>query len=318
MKKRITKQIQTGLLSLFAGFLVLFVQPVMAAQTFEFKQVTDNVYAYIGSLENRTPENLGLNNNIGLVLTSEGAVLIDSGAGIPSAQALEKAVKNITQQPIVAVINTGSQDHRWLGNGYFADKGAKIIALQHTVNTQQEMGAGLVDKMTKVSDIFATTVPVVSKAPLSGDNALLTIGDTQFELKYFGDAHFPGDAVVWLPKQNVLFSGDLIYVDRMLGVHPFSNVMSWQQAFHQAEKMPAKYIVPGHGQIADWDLARKDTGDYLDKLVTVMTQASEDMMGVGDVVAANADWPEFTHLKHYDSWHKRILSRTFLQFEEAM
>ncbi|HHT00971.1 MAG TPA: MBL fold metallo-hydrolase [Thiomicrospira sp.] len=286
--------------------------------SFEFQKVTNQVYAYIGPLTNRTPENLGLNNNIGLVITTKGAVLIDSGAGIPSAKTLEAAVKKITDKPIVGVINTGSQDHRWLGNGYFKDKGAKIYALNHTVETQQDMGAGLVEKMTKVSDIFANTQPVVSSKPFEGNQATFTIGETQFELKYFGDAHFPGDAVLWLPKQKVLFSGDLIYVDRMLGVHPFSNVASWQQAFHKAESIPAKYIIAGHGQVADWDLARKDTGDYLDKLVKVMALASEEMMGVDDVVADNADWPEFKHLKHYDSWHKKILSRTFLQFEEAM
>ena len=304
-------------ISLFIWFTLLWVTPSMA-NNFEFKPITQDVYAYIGPLENRTPENYGLNNNIGLVVTDQGAVLIDSGAGIPSAQVLEKAVKNITDKPIIAVINTGSQDHRWLGNGYFAERGATVYALEATVKTQQSMGAGLVDKMTKVSETFSTTQPTVSKAPFSGDSATLTIGNMDFELHYYGDAHFPGDAVVWLPKQKVLFSGDLIYVDRILGVHPFSNVKSWQKAFHQAEKLPAEFIVPGHGQIADWELARKDTGNYLDKLVLVMEQASEEMKGVDEVVSENADWPEFKHLEHYGSWHKTILSRTFLQFEAAM
>ena len=311
------KLIKARFINLTVWFALLWVTPVWAV-TFEFTKVTESVYAYVGPLENRTPENLGLNNNIGLVLTSQGAVLIDSGAGDSSAQVLEKAVKQITDKPIVAVINTGSQDHRWLGNGYFAEKGATLYALQHTVNTQQKMGAGLVEKMSRVSEQFATTKPMVSKAPFAGDSATLTIGDTQFELHYFGDAHFPGDAVVWLPEQKVLFSGDLIYVDRMLGVHPFSNVQSWQKAFHQAEKLPAKFIVPGHGQIADWDLARQDTGNYLDKLVVVISEAADEMKGVDEVVSENADWPEFNHLEHYDSWHKTILNRTFLQFEAAM
>jgi len=304
-------------LTMIGMLLTLAVQPV-AAMNVEFKKVTDQIYAYLGPLTNRTPENLGLNNNIGLVLTEKGVVLIDSGAGIPSAKALEEAVSKVTDKPIVAVINTGSQDHRWLGNGYFKNKGATIYALSKTVKTQQDMGAGLVEKMTKVSSIFADTQPVVSAKPFAGDRAEFTIGGVTFELQYFGDAHFPGDAVVWLPQQQVLFSGDLIYVDRLLGVHPFSNVASWQKAFHQAENIPAKFIVPGHGRLSDWDRARRDTGNYLDKLVTVMEQASEEMMGVDDVVSENKDWPEFTHLKHYDYWHKVILNRSFLQFEESM
>lgn len=300
-------------------FLVssLFTAPAMAMD-FKFNKVTDNVYAYIGPITDRTPENLGLNDNIGLVLTEAGAVLIDSGAGIPSAKALKKAVATVTSKPIIAVINTGSQDHRWLGNGYFKEQGAKIYALEKTVKTQKSMGDGQIANMTKVSKEFASTKPVTSANPIPGDSATITIGGEVFELKYFGDAHFPGDAVVWLPKQKVLFSGDLIYVDRMLGVHPFSHVASWQKAFHKAEALPAKFIVPGHGQVCNWDKARQDTGNYLDKLVTVMSAAAEDMIGVQQAVNDNKDWPEFKHLKHYDSWHKTILNRTYLQFEEGM
>jgi len=36
------------------------------------------------------------------------------------------------------VINTGSQDHRWLGNDYFVSKGAEIIALEKTAETQKQ------------------------------------------------------------------------------------------------------------------------------------------------------------------------------------
>jgi len=292
----------------------LFTAPVMAMD-FKFNKVTDNVYAFIGPMTDRTPENLGLNDNIGLVLTHKGAVLIDSGAGIPSAIALEKAAKKVTDLPIIAVINTGSQDHRWLGNGYFAGTGAKIYALEKTVTTQKLMADDEISHMTMISDDFASTKPVTSTAKLAGDSATLKIGGVVFELKYFGDAHFPGDAVVWLPKQSVLFAGDLIFVDRILGVHEFSKVASWQKAFHKAEVLPAKFIVPGHGQVCGWDKAKQDTGNYLDKLVKVMSAAADDMVGVQQAVDDNTDWPEFEHLIHYDTWHKKILNRTYLQFE---
>ena len=83
----------------------------------EFKPVAENVYAYVGETEGRTYENEGLNANIGLIVTTEGAILIDSGASFQSAQKIHDAVKRVTKQPIKWVINTGGQDHRWLGNG---------------------------------------------------------------------------------------------------------------------------------------------------------------------------------------------------------
>ena len=66
-------------LSVFAVLAISFFSHSVIAMEFHFTKVADKTYAYIGTLTNRTPENLGLNNNIGLVITDKGAVLIDSG-----------------------------------------------------------------------------------------------------------------------------------------------------------------------------------------------------------------------------------------------
>jgi len=54
--------------------------------------------------------------------------LIDSGATYRSARQVHEAVRKVTPQPVKWVINTGGQDHRWLGNAYFKEQGAEIIA----------------------------------------------------------------------------------------------------------------------------------------------------------------------------------------------
>jgi glyoxylase-like metal-dependent hydrolase (beta-lactamase superfamily II) len=87
------------------------------AQDVRFERVAEGVYAHIGDTGARTVANQGLNANIGLVLTPGGAVLIDSGATAGSAQRIQDAVRRVTPLPVKWVINTGGQDHRWLGNG---------------------------------------------------------------------------------------------------------------------------------------------------------------------------------------------------------
>jgi hypothetical protein len=42
--------------------------------------VTDNVYALVGELSQRSKTNLGNNSTHGVIITSKGVVLIDSGA----------------------------------------------------------------------------------------------------------------------------------------------------------------------------------------------------------------------------------------------
>jgi glyoxylase-like metal-dependent hydrolase (beta-lactamase superfamily II) len=82
-------------------------------------------------------------------MTASGVILIDSGASAHSAALLEKAVKEVTPKPIRWVLNTGAQDHRWLGNDYFAKKGAEIHAMAGTVRTQQAMAGQQMDGLKR-------------------------------------------------------------------------------------------------------------------------------------------------------------------------
>ena len=81
--------------------------------------VADNVYALVGPLGQRSADNDGLNANYAFVVTAQGVILIDSGASRLGAEKLAAAIRAVTPQPVRWVINTGSQDHRWLGNDYF-------------------------------------------------------------------------------------------------------------------------------------------------------------------------------------------------------
>jgi len=40
------------------------------------------------------------------------------------------------------------------------------------------------------------------------------------ELKRRNGGHTPGGMLVWLPQKNVLISGDIVHVDRTLGLLP--------------------------------------------------------------------------------------------------
>ncbi|MDX9995982.1 MAG: MBL fold metallo-hydrolase, partial [Rhodocyclaceae bacterium] len=71
------------------------------------ERVTDNVYAIVGPLGQRSMENDGLNANYGFVVTPAGVALIDSGASRLGAQKLAAAIRAVTDLPVRWVINTG-------------------------------------------------------------------------------------------------------------------------------------------------------------------------------------------------------------------
>lgn len=295
-------------------------QPVLAdsTDTYEPKAepVSGNVHAIIGPTDARTYENHGMNANYGIITTDEGVILIDSGPGAFSGPYIERAVAEVSDEPIRWVVNIGVQDHRWLGNDYFREQGAEIIAFEKTVDSQKEytdqhMEGRLPDAL---EERFEGTEPAYADRVLEGDAATITLGGTEIELS-LTDAHFPGDAMAYLPESDVAFTGDLVYVDRMLGVHPWSNPQNGLEAFAQLEEIDPEHVVPGHGRVSDMERARRDSGDYYDFLVNTVGEAARNFETMDDVMDANDDLEAFKHLEHYDSWHRTNMNRTFILFE---
>lgn len=280
--------------------------------------VTDNVYAIVGPLGQRSKENDGLNANVGVIVTPVGVVLIDSGASRIGAAKLETAVRAVTDKPVRWVINTGSQDHRWLGNAWFASQGAEIIALERTAATQQQYARQQLDGLKRfLGERLAGTEPLSSAKPKkvgAGGTATLTLGGETLVLRYT-DAHYPGDALVHLPRHSVVFTGDLVYVDRLLGVLPWSSVKNGQSSFLALKELQPKHIVPGHGQVCDLARAQRETGDYYDFLATTIGRAAKEMEPMDEVLNKHADLPAFRHLENYQDLHRANMNRAFTEFE---
>src|SRR4030067_2042998 len=103
--------------------------------------VAPDVYAVVGDLAGQTYENDGLNNNLGFVVSDAGGLVITTGPSERVARALHAAIRKITAQPVKWVVNVNSQNHYWLGNGYFKSLGATILASKEAERVMREMGA---------------------------------------------------------------------------------------------------------------------------------------------------------------------------------
>ena len=281
----------------------------------DFRPVADGVYAFIGEKGARTAENEGLNANLGLVVTPAGAVLIDSGATFQGARQIHEAVKKVTSQPVKWVVNTGGQDHRWLGNGYFAAQGAEVIAHANARADMTDRGNDHLQGLRAVLGAKADgTVPTLPTRWLQGPDERLELGGVVFEFKHRGGAHTPGDTMVWLPQKNVLFSGDVVYVDRMLGVLPVSNTRRWLETFAVIEQLNPKVIVPGHGSVTDVATAKADTQAYLLALRAHMGPAVKEMTDVSEAVKS-FDGRPFMRLLNAAELMPGNASRTYLEME---
>jgi glyoxylase-like metal-dependent hydrolase (beta-lactamase superfamily II) len=288
-----------------------------AAQALDvrFQPVADGVYAYIGDKGPRTVDNEGLNANIGLVVTAGGAVLIDSGATWRSAHQIAAAARQVTRQPIRWVVNTGGQDHRWLGNGYFAGQGAELIAHADARADMQARGNDhLLGLQASLGGKAEGTVPTLPTRWLAGNEQRLTLGGVAFQFSHRGGAHTPGDMLVWLPQKNVLFSGDVVYVNRLLGVLPVSRTQRWLETFAVIEQIDPRVLVPGHGEVTSVAAARADTQAYLLALRAHMKKAVDDGVDLSAAVQS-FDARPFMRLLNAAELMPGNASRTYLELE---
>ena len=57
-----------------------------------------------------------------------------------------------------------------------------------------------------------------------------------------------------------MFTGDIVYTERMLSVRPYSDSQAWIHSLRDNGSFRSgKYIVPGHGHVTTLEKARKDT-----------------------------------------------------------
>jgi len=287
---------------------------VIAASDLTLKKITDNVYAIVGELSNRSPVNLGNNSTFGVVVTDKGVVLIDSGATYKGAEKIHNVIKGITDKPIVTVINTGGQDHRWLGNGYFKKLGAKIIASNDAVE----------DQKARTQDQFFGLGTLVGDEGIKGTEAVYAdttfdteynfeLGGVNFEVTHAGQAHTPGDSFIWLPQQKVMFTGDIVYIERMLGIMDHSNSKSWVAVYEAMAAHKPKHIIPGHGNPTTLETADKDTYGYLTSLRESVAEFIDDDGDISEI--SKVDQSAYKYLLNYDSLSGRNAQKVYTEME---
>lgn len=289
---------------LTAFFVALTVLPVTVqadkVSGLEVQPLQDNVYALVGEMGQRSAENLGNNSTHGVVVLESGVLLVDSGGSYQGARAIEKAIQTITDKPVKWVVNTGGQDHRWLGNGYFKAQGAKIYASKKAVADQKAHCQSKLDGMARlIGDDQLKGTECVYADDMFEKEKNLTLDGEAFELHHAGPAHTVGNTFVWMPSTQTAFVGDMVYNERILGVQYTKDVKGWISSFEAMAAFKPEWVVPGHGHAAGLEKATQDTYEYL---VFLHDEVSRVVDEGGDMIAAGKiDQSRFDYLVGFDS-----------------
>ena len=269
------------------------------ASAFETVKVADDVYALVGDLGQRSEINLGHNMTSGFIISQNGIVVIDAGGSIADAKAIHQAIKKISNKPIKWVINTGGQDHRWIGNSYFSKLGVNIIASEackKDMIERQDFQFSMAKKYLK--NKFEDTQAVFPNKTFK-KHYQLPIKDKQIELIYTGGGHTKGDIFVVLKNQGIVFTGDIIFSQRLLGVQPNGGLRWIKTLDYLKNTLKPKIIIPGHGAVTNLKTALHDTYDYLLMLQKGANAGFDnDAMDAFEAIQG-LDQSEFSYLNNY-------------------
>ncbi len=225
---------------------------------YPLERLTPNVYIIRGPTQDPMPETQAFRNNPGIVLTKEGAVVIDPGSTVYVGEMVVRRVKSLTKKPIVAVFDTHSHGDHWLGNEGIKLAFPRAVIYGHPKMKEmavQTQGQQWIKAFNNLSNGAAEGTTPVGVDKAVHDDEIVVIGGTRFHILFPGPAHSEDDIMIELPDEKVLFFGDIVR-DDLAG--PFTASYKGNiEAIDRGLKTDATVFVPGHGHSGDRSVAMK-------------------------------------------------------------
>jgi len=106
--------------------------------------------------------------------------------------------------------------------------------------------ANIAHRQNELSEL--ETVRIVTPNRFFDGRLNLNFEGVRIEMRDWGPANSPHDVTFWLPRQRVLFTGDIL-VQSPLPYTGASWPVHWAPVLRQIEQIPIDYLVPGHGPV---------------------------------------------------------------------
>jgi len=245
-----------------------------ATKTYKFDKIADGVYYATATGTMVT----GGNNTV--IVNNHDVMLVDAGLTPAAARALLEDVKLITDKPVRWVVNTHFHYDHTAGNSVF-EPDVEIIAqeyVRHAIldldvlhrepfkTTQTNLPKQIESLKQQVSDEkgpdkraalekqlaaaqgeleqFKELVPTPPTLTYSAKMALFR-GQREIQLLFLGRGHTQGDTVVFLPKERIVCTGDLM--ESRLAYMGDGVFDEWINTLEALKKLDFDTVLPGHG-----------------------------------------------------------------------
>ena len=229
---------------------ILFATGFIAAQNevvIKTDKLSDHVYMLTGQ-----------GGNIGLSIGEDGVFVIDDQFARLTPKILA-AIRAITDQPIVYVVNTHFHGDHTGGNANLEKEGAKIIAHD---NVRKRLVEGGKDGL-----------PVIT----FNDELSVYMNGEQVFVFHIDNAHTDGDALLYFTESNVLHTGDNYFHKRYpyIDVNSGGTIDGYIKAVKSALMLidDETKIIPGHGPLSN----KAEYATFLEMLIELRTNVQAEI-----------------------------------------
>jgi len=202
------------------------------AGPFKVHQLKPNVYWVEGG-----------GGNSGVIIGDKGVIVVDAKTTPAGGKELLEDIAKITPKPVTTVILTHSDGDHVNGLVSFPT-GITIIAHE---NNKKEQEAALAKGGRGAPPADHLPTQVVSKKKEN-----LKIDGVKFELMHWAPAHTSGDLIIYLPTEQIVFTGDIIAAQRpdpLIHLEKNGSSEGWITTTKGIVALDADTFVPGHGDV---------------------------------------------------------------------
>lgn len=203
-----------------------------------FDKLSEHAYAYTAQGD----------PNTGIIVGDDAVMVIDTQATPVMAEDVIRRIRSVTDKAIRYVALSHYHAVRVLGASAYRPE--HIIASQDTYELIVERGeADMKSEIERFPRLFRAveSVPGLTWPTLVFQRQMtIWLGKLEVRLMQVGRGHTKGDTVIWLPADQVLFSGDLVEFDAT----PYAGdayFAEWPAALDAIAAMKPRALVPGRG-----------------------------------------------------------------------
>jgi glyoxylase-like metal-dependent hydrolase (beta-lactamase superfamily II) len=303
------------LLALILGAIVGISTYTHATYDIKPVQITKDIHCVVGDFHPPTQENNGFVSNYCFVDMGDSIVVLDAGPTYLFAKEFATIIKqHYPHKKISAVVLSNFHDDRVLGASYFKEIGATIIA-HRTFADDVKNFPDKFERLPNLLDakVYAGTYLVTPDVWTDRQYDITGTQKTLSILKLSEISEERSDIVIYSKDDSFVFTGNIIFNNRMLNYRKVSHVDGWIEALEKIKELGAQHIMAGHGDNHS-ATSYQATLEYLQILRRDVTKAYEDGLDLLDTVKFT-NTQKFKYLNYFDRLNYIAISNYYNQLE---